>query len=152
MKFTDDIVQTTGDIPKIEVRYLRDTMGQGAFIHGFNGVKVERVLEGSGKVRYEKSSIPHKPAEINAKGIGYVDDTPENRAKVALFCSREIFAVSQKTWEEIGGEAILKGGEAAEAEVKQVEKSEEVEPKIKAKKTRVSSKKTTTENEQEPEQ
>ena len=142
MQFTDDILETTGEAPTIEVRYKRNTMGQDVFVHGFNGIKVHRVPEGNGQIRYEKSTIAHKPAHFDGAGKAKIDDTPENRLRIAQFCDAGEFAVSRDTWNEIEGERLLEGGDAKEAEVKEVVKEDAKISKVKAKKTRVKSKKT----------
>lgn len=140
MQFTDNLIETAGAVPVIKVRYLRETMGQSVYIHGFNGLKVERVAEPDGKIRYEKIPITYKPAVINAKGEGEIDDTPENRIRIAKFVKAEEFAISQEDWKDIDGDAILGGAEAKVAPV--VEKAvDEAPTKIKKKKGRVSSKK-----------
>ena len=142
MQFTDDILETTGEAPTITARYNRNTMGQSVFIHGFNGVKVHRISEGNGQIRYEKSTISHKPAYFDGSGKASIDDTPENRLRIAQFCDSGEFAVSRETWEIIEGDLLLGGGEAKEVGVVEVVKDDAKISRVKTKKTRVKSKKT----------
>jgi len=140
MKFTDDLISATGTAPTISVRYMRETHGMVAWIHGFNGVKILRKLNADNTIEYVKREIPHKPVSFNGQLPTLVDDTPENRFKIAHSCDAGDFAISRDDWEMIDGDAILEGKDAEEAEIAMV--SDEPESPIPEKKTRVQKKKT----------
>lgn len=141
MKFTDDLIETTGTIPTITVRYARETHGQPVFIHGFDGLEIERKLGRDSKISYDKSEIRHKPA-VFIGGVAQIDDTPGNRLRIAQFCQEKEFLISREDWERIDGEALLEGGEAEEAEIEEVvvEEKPKKKKKVQRKKTSVNSK------------
>ena len=139
MKFTDDLIEMTGTIPTIQVRYARETFGQPVYIHGFNGLELERVLGKDSKISYVKSEIAHKPALfINSQAK--IDDTPENRVRIALFCQERDFIVSREDWAMIDGDGLLAGSDATEAEIVQEVVVPKKRVKIQRKKVSVKSK------------
>ena len=132
MKFTDDLIEMTGTIPTIQVRYARETFGQPVYIHGFNGLELERVLGKDSKISYVKSEIAHKPALfINSQAK--IDDTPENRVRIALFCQERDFIVSREDWAMIDGDGLLAGSDATEAEIKKRVKIQRKKVSVKSK-------------------
>jgi len=141
MKFTDDLIETTGTIPTIDVLYRRDTHGQVVYVHGFNGLEIERKLGRDSTISYEKSEVGHKPAVFTG-GKAQIDDTPENRRRIAIHCQCNDFSVSKETWALIEGDKILEGEEPKEAELDEVIVSDEpVATKIQPVKTPVNSEK-----------